>query len=47
MYYNLKADKTFKPLQEYKDAFITNEPVPTKHKMHVLSATIKFIRTTT
>ena len=46
MCYDPEADETSAPLWEYENTSIIDEPVPAGHKVEVLSATVKFTRTT-
>ncbi len=45
-YYDSKADKTSALLWEYENTSITDEPIPARHKVEVIGATIKFTRMT-
>jgi hypothetical protein len=46
MCYDPEADETSEPLWEYQDTPITDEPVPAGYEVRVISATVKFTRTT-
>jgi len=46
MCYDPEADETSEPYWEYENISITDEPVPAGYEVRVISATVKFTRTT-
>jgi hypothetical protein len=46
MCYDPEADETSEPLWAYQNTSITDESVPAGYRVRVISATVKFTRTT-